>query len=225
MTFQEIVSETANRLNLTSDDAINRIGRAVNERYKWALSSIGMQTSRRETVTSPTIIGQETLVFPNPLTPTAPGVEKLYSVFNAAVTPKEFLDLYSVEELRTQIGTSTDPTHSYAIWRVGPSSVTILLGSIPTTVYTLSADVEENLSTLSNADVPDFPEDFHHILLYGAMATELEKLEKYDLADRQEKRFNDRLSDLRMYIIKSGFLDINQGKTQATPRWRFTPFE
>lgn len=223
MTFTEIVLEIADRLNLTSESALNRIGRSVNERYKWAVSSIGLATSMRDTAESTTVIGEQTLTFPDPTETDADGVVKLYDVFDATVSPSRALKEWTVAEIRRNVS-AVDPTQQYAIWRVGAASVTILLGSVPTTNYTLTADVEVSCSTLSAEDVPSFPEEFHNLLIYGGMATELEKMEKYQLAEKQETKFMIRLSDLRMFIAKSGTLDIVQGKSHTHRSWRLAPF-
>src|SRR5688572_17183851 len=47
MTFLELVNEVTDRLNLTSDQAISRVGREINARYRRVTSSIGLGASRR----------------------------------------------------------------------------------------------------------------------------------------------------------------------------------
>ena len=217
MTFDDLVAEVAERLNLTSAPAIARIGRSVNERYRWVSSSIGLQTSVRATITSPTVMGSPLITFPDPEVMGAPGVEKLYALFNANVSPPIILMERSFDEMRERTPLN-DPAHHYAIQRMGANSITLLLDATPSTEYDLTADVEQNQSTLSGTDVPSFAEDFHDILLYGAMATELDKMEKYEFANKQEAKYEARLSSLRMFIAKSGYLDIFQGKDRYALR-------
>ncbi len=100
----------------------------------------------------------------------------------------------------------------------GASTVTIYLDCIPATIYALTADALVNLSTLSGSMIPAFAEDYHDLLVLGAMATEYDKMEKTPLADKKEKQYEDRLSQLRMYIAKSAYKDIVQGGGQ-TNRW------
>ncbi len=213
MNFTELVTEVLERLNLSSTDATARIGRVVNERYRWLASSIGMETTVRGTATANTVVGNRSLTFgPKPI-----GVEKLFAVYDATTTPFTVLDELSFDEMRNrQVG--TDPPQRYAIQLMAATSVTILLDCTPATIYTLTADVETTLATLSGLNVPAFPESYHDALIYGAMATELEKMEKYDLAKAQEKRFEERASQLRLFIAKSAYLDFYQGKTARSGR-------
>ena len=206
MTFTDIQSEIADRLNLTSVQALARIGRSINERYRWVVSSAGLITTSRGSATATTTIGNRSLAFSG---------EKILSVYNTAFTPPMVLTERTFDELRNSI-LGTDPPINYAIQLMGGSTVTIFLGSIPATAYLLTADTETNQAVLQGGMVPAFAEDFHDVLIYGGMVTELEKMEKYDLAAKQESLFEKRLSDLRFFIAKSAYLDIYQGKTNPT---------
>lgn len=218
MTFTDIQTEIADRLNLTSAAALARIGRSINERYRWLASSIGFDTIERRTASASTVIGDRSLTFG----PAPTKVQKLLSVFNPAFTPPQILNQVDFDELRNQ-SIGTDPPSQYAIQLMGADSVTIFLDSIPATIFSLSADVMSNLATLSGVQVPAFAEDFHDILVYGGMATELDKMEKYDLSAKKEAQFEGRLSDLRMFIAKSAYLDIIQGKKSPETVLRSVP--
>jgi hypothetical protein len=206
MTFTDIQFEITDRLNLTSPASIARVGRSINERYKWVVSSCGLITASRGTATALTTIGSRTLTF---------AAEKVLSVFNPAFTPPFVLTEYTFDELRNEI-IGTDPPIQYAIQQMGGSTVTIMLSSVSATVFPLTADTETNQMTLQGTMVPAFAEDFHDVLVYGGMATELEKMEKYDMAAVKEKTYERRLSDLRFFIAKSAYLDIYQGKEQPS---------
>lgn len=206
MTFADIQTEVSDRLNLTSAKALARIGRSINERYRWLASSIGMQTVTQTTVSANTVIGSQLVTF---------NAEKLFSVYNPAYTPPIVLDIISPDELRNEF-TSTDPPTQCAILNMGASTVTIKINTVAATVYALGADAEVNIQTLSGTMVPAFAEDYHSLLVYGAMATELDHLEKYDMAKVQEARFTTRMSELRLFIAKSAYLNIYQGKAQST---------
>lgn len=205
MTFTSIQTEVLERLNLTSTTASARVGRTINEKYREMLSSVGLVTSVRGTVTANTAVGVRTLTFNN--------VEKLYTVFNAALTPPQVLTEITFDEMRNLPVSTGDPARMYAVQTVGASTVIIILGSIPASIYTLSADAEATIADLSGTGVPAFPAKFHNALVYGAMVPELQKLEKYDLAAVQENKFQQRISELRLQIAMSGYLDIVQGKT------------
>jgi hypothetical protein len=204
MTFTELQNEVIDRMNLTSATAIARVGRNLNDRYKWVASSIGMQTTARGTATANTVSGNQSVTFTS--------VEKIYSVYNSAFTPPQVLGEVTVDQLRN-MPLGSYPPQQFAIQLMGSTSVTIKLDYIPTTVYALGADVEAILATLSGSQVPAFSQSFHDILIYGAMATELEKMEKYEFAKKQEGIYQTRLGELRLFIAKSAYKDIHQGKT------------
>lgn len=207
MTFVEIVNRVAGRLNLSSPEAISRIGEEVNDRYRRVCAAIGMETTTRETVTADTAEGVQTLTFTN--------VVKLFTVLDEDGEP---LDEVSYTYLIGQTPHG-DPPQAYAIKTMGATSVTILLDCEPESSYTLSADALVIVSTLSGVAVPAFSENFHDILVLGALADELDKMEKRTLADKKEAQYTQRLSDLRYFIAKSAYLDIYQGANPPTPRW------
>lgn len=216
MTFADIQTEIADRLNLTTVAALARIGRSINERYRWMASELGFSTTQRGTATATTTIGNRSLTFG----PTPVKVEKILAVYNPLLTsPAGVLGEVTFDEMRNQTAGS-DPARQYAIQLMGADSVTIYLGSTPASAYVLNADVNVNLATLNGVQVPAFAEDYHNLLVYGGMATELDKMEKYDLSQKKEAQFNGRLAELRFYIAKSAYLDIHQGKKRNYP---FTP--
>lgn len=207
MTFSDIQSEVAERLNLTSDTALARIGRSINERYRWLASDVGLHTTKRGTVSASTTIGNRNLIFLS--------TSKIYEVFDPSVSPIVPLDEKSFFEIRRK-DTLVDPARAFAIHSMGANSVTIFLDGTPASVYTLTADAEIPNTTLSDTDVPSFPENFHDILTIGAMAIELYKMERYDLATVKEKEFEGRLGQLKLFIATSAYNDIYQGKTTPT---------
>ena len=284
MTFNEIVNEVLDRMNLTSNEATTRVGREVNSRYKRVASSIGLNTSRPVSVSQAVTLGNQYVTFS--------GITKIVSVHNRTagirlteVTPVEIpviqidatgtadsgttttvvdterteaTDVFTGSVIQFTSGTLLDESsvitdfdpatdtitfspavstsvlagHTYrilagneddervfAVYAMGATTVTIILDSIPTTAHTLFAEGLSNLSTLSGTGTPAFAEDFHDILVFGAVADELRKMEKQQLADRAESDFAQRLSDLRMFIAKSAYLDLYQGKVVNDKNW------
>ena len=206
MTVLQIQGIVAGRLNLTSTTALSRILDSINERHRKVCSDLGVETVVLQTITATTTIGNRSLVF---------AAEKLFSVFNAAFTPPMVLDEETFDYLRNA-PVSTDPPQEYAIQIQGASTVTIFLGSIPATQYVLSADAEVSTVALNIGDTPLFAADYHDILTYWAMGIELDKLEKYDMAAKQEALSNDRLAELRFFLAKSQYKTIYQGKYATT---------
>ena len=110
---------------------------------------------------------------------------------------------------------STQPPQFYAISRMGAHSVTIYLNCVPTTVFILSADVEESTTTLSGTDEPLFEENFHDLIMHGVREMELLKMEKQALADAAHADYDRRQAELRFFIAKSAYLDIYPGKRKV----------
>ena len=212
MTFDEIVATVAKRLNLTSATAIERIGEDVNERYKWLATSIGFNTIARREISVPTIIGDRYLTFgPQP---GILGVQKTLSVFIGPpmFNPPLIMGEVTFDQMRNQVQ-GTDPVQQYAVAEMGAKSVKLFLGSTSGAVYAISADVLASVQTLQSLDEPAFSENFHNCLVYGALATEYGKLEKDSNETKYEKKWEDRVAELRLFIAKSAYLNIYQNRT------------
>jgi hypothetical protein len=208
MIFDELVSEVCEKLNLTSDEARARVGREINNRYRRITSSIGLDTSRRTQVSASVVIGNQNITFT--------GIEKIFAVIDKTTGTNTILEEITVDEMEARALTS-GPPRSYAIYRNHKNSVEAMLDYIPVGGYTLYADGMANLSTLAGSLAPDFPESFHDILIFGAMADEYRKMEKLDLAKDADMSYELRLSDLRMWLAKSAYLDIYAGKRMSRP--------
>lgn len=208
MTFTEIVADVMDRLNLTSDDAATRIGRFVNHRYKWLSVEVGLNTITPAVVTAMTVIGTPYV--------TISGIEKIYTLYDPATTPPRVLGERTVDQMyHTPLG--VDPPRLYAVVQTGATSVIVKLDCVPATSYLLGAQGDYNASTLSGSDIPPFSEKFHDLLIYGAMAEELDKMEKYDMAKKQEALFTIRMGQYRYYIAKSAYKSIYQGRNRDAP--------
>lgn len=204
MTFDQIVAEVCDRLNLTSSDATTRVGKAVNNRYRRLTSSIGLETTRRVTVSKVATIGNQTLTFSS--------IEKIIAVIDKT-DPKRDVVLSQITPDEMHITPLRGPMpRRFAVTGIHASSVDILMDCIPATGFTLYADGHSILTTLSGSTAPNFPESFHDILVFGAMSDEYRKMEKPALMQAAETDYEHRLSDLRMWIAKSAYLDIYQGR-------------
>ena len=227
MTFTEIVQDVMNRLNLTSEEARVRIGVRVNDRYRRVTSSIGLVTSRRKTETflfNPTLLGN---TLPDI---TFEGYEKILRITRlndkqqkyrlAELTWDEVTGFQNFTVEGEQVDDPTNTPRAYGVKRMGPDYVTITLDFWPKTQpFRLQVEGYEKAVELVDDLEPDFPEDFHDILIAGAMADELWKMEKAALAQAQEQKYEMRLSDLRMFIARSSYLDIVQGKDKPRQLW------
>lgn len=204
------MSDTCERLNLTSDEAKGRVGRGINSRYRRLTSSIGLETTRRTQVSKAASIGVQTITFT--------GIEKVLAIIDKSSGIDIPLTQITPDEMHV-ISLGNEPPRHFSINRVYSTSVDILVDCIPTTTFTLYADGYITLSTLAGSQAPAFPESFHDILIFGAMADEYRKMEKMQLYQLCEADYEKRLSDLRMLIAKSGWQDQYQGKSVTNKRW------
>lgn len=199
MSFDEIVSDVAGRLALTTTDAITRIGLRVNRRYRRITTSIGMVTTRRTT-------GSFTVVAAT-RTQTIPG-EKVLSISVTGAT--ENLDAVSYDEMLEKVPSTGNPT-CWAVKRTNAADVTVVFNSTMDSGLDLVVQVEDVGSTLSGSQVPAFPESWHDILVFGALADELRKKEKIQLARDAEMEYERMLGELRLHIAANGWQDQQQG--------------
>lgn len=212
MIFEQIVSEVCDRLNLSSDDAKSRVGRYVNTRYRRVTSSIGLDTSRRTQVSKIASIGNRFIEFT--------GINKLFAVIDKTDPQQDIvLEQITVDEMHiTPI--RTEPPRHYAVYNMSNDTVNIEIDCIPATTFTLYADGMSTVTTLSGGQAPQFPEDFHDILVFGALADEYRKLQQVQLQHDAETDYERRLSDLRGFIAKSAYLDQTQGRyNDRSFRW------
>ncbi len=210
MTFTELREDIMDRLNLSSTDASTRIGRAINRTYRKVTTTIGLQLSRRGTISQDVTVAVSAVTFTN--------TEKVIDVWNRATTPYKRLTLVTIEELRNQMPyTSSDSPTCYAIRAHSSDTVTIEINCIPLTDFTLYADVHQVVADLSGSDEPAFPESFHDVIIEGVLVDEYRKLEKLQYAQMSMKEFDRILSDLRMWIAKGG-PDLWQTKTAVDLR-------
>lgn len=215
MTFDELVSEVCERLNLTSDEAKSRVGREINSRYRRVTSSIGLDLSRRSEVSKVVTIGNRNVTFDN--------VEKILAVIDKSSGQDVPLIQISPDEMHV-VPLRDDPPKRFAVMGIHPTSVDIRLDATPATAYTLYADAMVPVSTLAGNAQPQFPESFHDVLIFGAMSDEYRKMEKVQYQRDAEMDYEKRLSDLRMYIAVSGYKDVYQSKYQRSFRWSYTQY-
>lgn len=224
MNFDEIVTEVMARTRQTSDEAKTRIGRAVNDRHRRVTSSLGLNTARRIT---------QTAIFPDTSNDMALTLTttKVYALFQ--VDPvRRLLGEISFDEWR-----HLDVHHPvvglpqwWAVDAVPKTSsgnaLVVRLHPKPdpndpnAAAYEFGADVLENQQDLVTGVVgstPRFSPDFHDIIVHGALADEWMALKQDDLSKRSEATYEQRLAELRMFIAKSAYLDIHQGKHSPYP--------
>lgn len=188
------------RLNLTETAARDRIKNFINERYRRLASSISLGPVRFTTVSQNTAAGTEQY------SPT--GLIKVQTITYTA--GNKVLDEMTLDQIRNidADGSEEGSPERFAVVKYPASSVTIHIHPKPDAIYTLKIDgIATGIDLSANGDIPAFPEDFHDVLEFGAMADELEKMEKYKMAEKYERAYESRLMDLRYFIAKTAYLD------------------
>mgnify|MGYP001607587797 CR=1 FL=1 len=204
MTFTELITTVQNRLNLSSSESTTRIGDEINDYHRRITSTLGLNITRRATVSSAIVVGAPTVTF---------AVEKITNVIDRNYTPHKILSEVTMEEMRGDAPFVNAAPLKYGISAYGPNSVTITIDCVTTTARTLFCDGYVNLAILSGNMSPVFPESFHDVLKHGVLADEYRKMEKVALAKDAEGDYERRLSDLRMFLAKSVYLDLMQNGT------------
>jgi hypothetical protein len=148
MTFDDIVSDVKDRLNLTSTDATTRIGKAVNRKYKQVTTSVGLVTARRTEVQKNCTPGVRTLTFT--------GVEKIINVISKASGTNRILKEITYEEMEARSPQTSDTPYYYAIANLASNTTTVFLDVSPVTAFTLYAEGHATAGTLSGVLEPAF---------------------------------------------------------------------
>jgi hypothetical protein len=208
--MNELVEHIAETLSIPSPEAKTRIARELNMRYKQVTTAIGLIPSRREEFSTLATIGSRLIAFT--------GAEKLDVVFRKVGTQNVILGEVTNDEM-LDLPLRDEPPTAFSIFNVAPTTITIKIDCTPTTAFTIYAHGLGDATTLSSNDQPAFPESFHDILVHGVKADEYRRKEKDDKAKEAEAMFMNRLSDLKMFIAKSAYLDIYRGKHAGPEGW------
>src|SRR3990167_561039 len=211
MTFAELKTEIKDRLSYTSTDSDTRVGRLINKIYREITTTVGLDVSRNSATSVAVTIGNAAVTFT--------GAEKVLSVWILdSSTRPTILEEVLYAELSDLVIVDSDKPRKWAVKSTASNSVTIKLDAQPETAYTLYADIFGEIADLSSSNEPAFPESFHDIIIEGVLKEEYQRLEKPALSDRSEARFQRRLSDLRMFIAKSNFREVYQGKNSTSKK-------
>lgn len=203
MTFTEIVTEIAARLNLTSSEATTRIGRLVNIKYRKITTKCGMKNTRRVTTTQACSNGVQTI--------TVSAVEHIDRIIDDSASEYFILEEVSYDEIRDTKPVSGRPT-KWAVKTQGADSVIVIFNTLPADTRTLTIDGETTRADISGATEPVFPESFHDVVVSGVLMDEYKKMHQSELAKEEKAEFEQTMSDLRFYLAKTGYLLIRQGQ-------------
>lgn len=207
MTFTELRTAVCDYCNLTSPEALTRVGNAINRHYRRVTSSLGLDAARFITRSASTTNGVRTVVFAE--------IEKIDRLLDTtAATSIRLLQEVSVHKLRSSQPGAGQPVE-WAFQNSDADSVTILLDTVPQTVYSLQADGWTTLADLSGSGEPVFPESYHDILVWFVISEELLKKEKDKLAGAYQAKATNLLSELRFFLADSHTKSTKQRSDNA----------
>jgi len=143
--------------------------------------------------------------------------EKVFNVYNRNVSPYKKLDEVTLDELREdQPYTLSDGPTKWAVSSHTADTVIIEINKIAQTAFALYADVTATAATLSGSTEPAFPESYHDILIEGVLMNELKRSEKLALAQDAKREYEQRLSDLKLWMALSPNRDLYQNKLHSS---------
>lgn len=204
MTFQNIQDRVMARLNLTSTTARTRIKEFINERLRRVATSTNVGRVRWGSVSINTVANVNTI--------TTTGLVRAFAVSIPA--RNRTLEERTTDQLReydADVSQNGVPRF-FAVRKVNATTVELQLFPKPDAVYAVVIEgVLTGTDLSANGDVPGLPEDFHDILIFGALADELPHLQRSDEALEFERRFEKRLSELRYYIACRRYARVDEG--------------
>lgn len=204
MTHDEISTEIRSTLNLTSSTAITRVSNLINRYYKRITSSLGIPEGTRISLTASanTTIASQTIQFTS--------VEKVSRVWYLSGGSKVFLTEVSLDELRDLDPVSSDTPTRWAQVSFTDNDVTIMIDTLAASQFAMKADCYATIAAISGSQIPQFPESFHDVLVYGPLKEERLKMGQKQEADDAKREYETRLSDLRFWFAKSKYKQVQQ---------------
>lgn len=225
MTFDDIVDAVCLDLNITQPASVVRVGLHVNRRYQQVQGALGLNLNSRvsfEIGLTPN--SQEQILDES----TTPEVQRIVSLYAQHDPDTDWcpLDELTFEQMQHEVPTTGNAT-KWCRKRVGATSTTFLVNSTVPDGMVVMVEGEEHASILEDDDIPEFPEAFHDVLIFGAKADELRKMEKFAAAKEFEGdeehpsgsyNFQGRLAQLRLKSILMQHGTIVQGIQQPRVR-------
>lgn len=198
MTFVQLQDRVMGRVIRTSSESRDRVKEFINERLRAVQSNLGLGRLRRGTVSLATTADTATL-----------STTGLVKVFTAAIPAENrVLREVSLDSMRMKDPglITTGAPEEYAVKSAGATLLVLSLWPKPDAVYTLSIDgLLTGTDMSADSDVPAMPEDFHDLLIFGALADEYDHDGDTKLSGRMEAKYQQRVSDLRYFLAKSAY--------------------
>lgn len=133
-------------------------------------------------------------------------VQKFYTGQSAAAVlgPSAAVGILTLKDGAGNVIATIGPNRTFARYS------RLHLFPVPSAVITLYADVELHIENLVNqADEPLLPEDFHDVLVSGALYREYKKRNLMTLYREEKAEFNQRVAEMRSWVNKPSGVVIN----------------
>lgn len=212
MTFLNLQDRVMARMNRTSTESRDRIKTFINERLRATQTSTGLGRLRRGTVSLDTTADSNVL--------TTTGLVKVFAVSLPSLSRVLREVTFNAIRLKDPDFVTTGAPLEYAVNSFSATSTGLKLWPKPDAAYTLEIDgllTGTDLST--DSDVPAMPEDFHDVLILGAMADEYDHDGDKKMADKMEAKYELRRRELRYFVAKTAYLTTRQGANVDYPWW------
>jgi hypothetical protein len=233
MYFDEIVGKVARDLNLTSAEAIDRIGQNVNRRYRRVMNGLGINEASRAETSFALAANQQDQSYDLD----NPTLQRIVSIWRKGDSTSTVysvpLEEISYDEMQATVPTEDDPTKWCKV-NVYNGRTDFRINSTIPDGFTVFVSGESLTLDLEGQLEPAFPEAYHDILWMGAKADELRKLkDAASLAVAKELEgnaqepwltpysYNGLLAELRLKNTLSPFVTVVQGKYAASARKPF----
>ena len=217
MTFDDIRAKVMDRTNLSSADASARIGGFINERLRNVQTSCNLSRVRRGTITVTAPADATSVVLVDDTVDTTYCIKPI-TIFHGT---RPLFERTHDQIKNTRVNLVAGTPSVYAVLRFGASDCEIELCPVSTDAVVLTVEgLLNGVDLAADDDVPAMPEDFHDVLVFGALADEYDHTDRADLAMKQEQKFEKRVRELRYFIQKSIYLQRVQGRMGSpSPFW------
>ncbi len=212
MTFLELQDRVRARMNRTSTESRDRIKTFINERLRATQTSTGLGRLRRGTVSLNTTADSSDL--------TTTGLVKVFAVSQPSLSRVLREVTFNAMRLKDPGFITTGAPLEYAVNSFSATSTGLKLWPKPDAIYALEIDgllIGTDLS--ADSDVPAMPEDFHDVLILGAMADEYDHDGDKKMADKMEAKYELRRRELRYFVAKTAYLMTRQATNVDYPWW------
>lgn len=131
-------------------------------------------------------------------------VQKFYTGQAAVAGPSAAVGVLSLKDGAGNVIATIGPGRTMARY------TRLHLFPVPSAVIPIYADVELHIENLTNqSDEPILPEDFHDVLVSGALYREYKKRNQITLYREEKAEFNQRVAELRSWINKPSGVVLN----------------